>query len=102
MQTTRSQDRIVTHLPRGTRLFHHGGISMTESMKLHFPITAQHNVRTPTGHVGGNGDRATAPGIGNDLCLALMLFGVQHIVLDPRLLEALREQFRNINRRRTH
>ena len=39
------------------------------------------------GHVGGDGDRAEAPGLGDDVRLPLVLLGVEHLVGDAALLE---------------
>ncbi len=45
------------------------------------------DIRTPTGHIGGNSDVAVAfgvlaTGLGHDFCFALMLLGVEHVVLN--------------------
>jgi hypothetical protein len=46
------------------------------------------DVDAATGHVRGDGDAAETPGLGDDLGLARVLFGVEHLVIDA----ALREQ----------
>ncbi len=63
-------------------------------------VAAELDVRTTAGHVGGHGDGALAAGLGDDLRLALVLLGVQHLVLDAALAELLREVFRLLDRGR--
>ncbi len=52
-------------------------------------VTAEHDVGTATGHVGGDGHGARPAGLGDHLRLALVLFGVEHLVLDLFLGEPL-------------
>ena len=52
---------------------------------------AQDDVGAAAGHVGGDGDRAEAAGLGHDLGLALVVLRVQHHVLDALLLQQGRE-----------
>ena len=52
--------------------------------------TAEHDVGTAAGHVGGDGDRARATGLGDDLRFALVLLGVEHFVRRRRLRAAAR------------
>ncbi len=54
-------------------------------------VAAEHDVGASTGHVGGDGDRALAPGLGDDLRLALVVLGVQDLVLDAALAQLLRQ-----------
>ena len=49
-------------------------------------ISAQQNVGTATGHVGGDGDGGFPAGLGDDESLAFVLLGVQDFVLDAYLL----------------
>ena len=58
-----------------------------------FGIAAEQNVGAAAGHVGGDGDLAELSGLGDDLGLALVEFGVEHDVLDAFALEDVREQF---------
>ena len=73
-----------------------------ESCKLGLKITAQHNIGTATRHIGSDGDDARPPRLSNNLCFLLVVLRVQHLVLDTRLLEVLREFLRGLNRRRTY
>ena len=49
-------------------------------------ISAQQNVGTAAGHVGGNGDGGFPAGLGDDESLAFVLLGIQNLVLDAYLL----------------
>jgi hypothetical protein len=40
-------------------------------------VTAEDNVGTAAGHVGGDGDRSWTPGLRDNAGLTLVLFGVQ-------------------------
>ena len=53
----------------------------------HLRVAAEDDVGAAAGHVGGDGDRALAAGLGDDLGLALVVLGVQHVVRDAALLE---------------
>src|SRR3954467_9498124 len=54
-------------------------------------IAAEEDVGAAAGHVGGNGDAPLAPGLRDDLRLALVLLGVQDVMGNAALLEELRE-----------
>ena len=56
----------------------------------HVGIAAELDVGAAPGHVGGDGDAAEAPGLGDDVRLLLVIAGVQHVVRDLRLLEQAR------------
>ena len=45
-------------------------------------VAAEQDVGAAAGHVGGDGDRALAAGLGDDRRLALVVLGVQHVVRD--------------------
>ena len=61
-------------------------------------IAAELDVGAAAGHVGGDGDRAEAARLGDDMRLLLVIAGVQHLVLDLRLLEIFGEQLRLLDR----
>ena len=63
-------------------------------------VSAQHDVGAAAGHVGRDGDGALAAGLGHDLGLALVLLGVQHVVLDAPLVELAREHLGGLDRDR--
>ena len=50
-------------------------------------VAAEQNVGTAAGHVGGDRDHALAAGLGDDECFALVILGVQNLVLDANALE---------------
>jgi len=47
-----------------------------------FRVTTEDDVRTPTGHVGRNGDRAFSASLGDQLRFMLLLFRVQYVVVN--------------------
>src|SRR5512133_29436 len=55
--------------------------------RKHLWIAAEHDVRTATSHVGGNGDCPFAPRLSNDVRFILVVLGIQHVMLDALLLE---------------
>ena len=52
-----------------------------------FGIAAEDDVGAAAGHVGGDGHGSLAAGLGDDLGLALVVLGVEHLVLDAALVE---------------
>jgi hypothetical protein len=58
------------------------------SSHLALDVAAEHDVGAAAGHVGGDGDRRRAAGLRDDLGLALVLLGVEHLVRRCRLLAA--------------
>ena len=61
---------------------------------------AQHDVGAAAGHVGGDGDRLGLARLRDDLGLARVLLGVQHLVRQLLLLQVLRQQLGVLDRRR--
>ena len=61
-------------------------------------IAAEDDVGTAAGHVRGDGHRVLAPGLGDDLGLALVMLGVEHFVLDAPLVEQAGDQFALLDR----
>jgi hypothetical protein len=47
----------------------------------HLRVAAEDDVRAATGHVGGDGDRALAAGLRDDVRLVLVVLGVEHACL---------------------
>ena len=58
-----------------------------------FGVAAEQNVGTAACHVGGDGDHAEAPGLGDDLGFTLVLLGVEHDVADAFALKDRGEPF---------
>ena len=63
-------------------------------------LVAQLDVRTTTGHVGGNRHRAALPRLGHDVGLLLVELGVQHVVRYLAHLEHLAQHLGNLHRGR--
>jgi len=68
--------------------------------QLRLERTAQHDVGTATGHVGGDGDRARPAGLRDDVRFALVLLGVEYFVRDLFLLQQIRQELRRFDRGR--
>ena len=62
-------------------------------------VAAELDVDAAAGHVRGDRDRAGAPGLGDDLALALGVLGlgVEHRVRDARAAQALAEQLGDLD-----
>ena len=60
-------------------------------------VAAQHDIRTAAGHVGGHGDGAELTGLRHDLGLALVVLGVQQVVLDALAGQHLAQQLVLLN-----
>ena len=81
-------------LPTARRVASSGSISSSfQKLARHkFRVAAEQDVRAAPGHVGGDGDRAFASGLRDDLGFALVIFRVQDVVRDADLLQASRDQ----------
>ena len=62
-----------------------------------FGVAAQHNVSTAACHVGGDGHGTQTAGLGNNLGLFHVIFGVKHIVGDAALLQHLAQHLGFLN-----
>ena len=62
-----------------------------------FGITTQHNIRTTTSHIGGNGNCTQLTSLCNDLCFLCVILCVQDFVLDALSFQHAGEQFRFFN-----
>ena len=94
-------DFVVAHLPVGLQALAAGGVYFAlrfQFGELDVQRTAQHDVGTAAGHVGGDGDRARTPGLGNDGRFALMLLRVEHFVRYASGGEFIAQQFRHLDR----
>ena len=63
---------------------------------------AELDVGSAAGHVRRDRHRARLSRAGDDLGLALVVLGVQHVVDDPRALEHARQRLRNVHAHRSH
>ncbi len=57
---------------------------------FHFPVATEQDVGTTTRHVGGDGHRTRATGLGDDFGFLVMVLGVEHLVFDAFLLQQTR------------
>lgn len=96
VETAGSNGGIMALLPLGLNLFGHGGVGMRQIL---FQTTAQHDVRTTTGHVGGDGDRSRPTGLGDDVGFLLMMLGIEHLMRHTGLAQDAGQQFRVLDRR---
>jgi hypothetical protein len=60
---------------------------VADLVDLWFRISAQYYVGASARHVRRDGHHLGAPSLGNDLCFARVLFGIQHLVWKFLLLE---------------
>src|SRR3569623_2243466 len=92
VQAARGQHPYVTALPFFFCTLDHRRLGMlAERRELGLETTAEHDGGAAARHIGGDGHPAGAAGLRYDLCLALVLFGVEHLMLDALLIKQLRE-----------
>ena len=65
-------------------------------------VAAEHDIRTATGHVGGNRNDARLTRLRHDLGFTFVLLGVKHLVFQFFTLEQRRQQLGVFNRGGTH
>ena len=63
---------------------------------------AEHDIGAAAGHVGGDGHLAWRTGLGDDVRLALVLLGVEHLVRDLGLGQKAGQQLGHFDRGGTH
>ena len=63
-------------------------------------VAAEQDVRAAAGHVGGDGDRPAAPGLGDDGGFLLVELGVEDVVRDAVALEHLAQDLALLDARR--
>jgi len=56
-------------------------------LQLHFQVAAKHDIGSAARHVGGDGNGPRQTGIGDNPGLALVLLGIQDLMLDLLLFE---------------
>jgi len=99
VQAARRLHCLVALLPVGLdRGFLLVGRVLAQRVELCFQRTAQHDVGTTAGHVGGDGHRARTAGVGDDGRFAVVLLGIEHFVLHTGLAQVLGQHFRSFNR----
>src|SRR5450756_1767489 len=65
-------------------------------------IAAEQNIDTSARHVGGNGNRASAARLGDDLSFFFVIFGIENLMLDAKLLQLMAQPFGFLDGTRTH
>ncbi len=68
----------------------------------HFGITAEQDIGSAPGHVGGNGNGTATSGLGDNLRFALMMLGIEDIVRDAPLFKHLGQRFGLFDGDRAH
>ena len=86
-QTAQRLDLLVFLRPLGsqTGYFHFFGSRIKQLVRFNafnklFNVAAQHNVGSPAGHIGSNRDHVGPSSLGNNVCFARMLLGVENLV----------------------
>ena len=83
------------HLFRDLHFFHLG-------CGKELRVTAEHNIGTAPRHIRGDRNSAELTGLRDDLRLALMILGIEHIVRNTCSLEHFGKQFALFNADRAH
>src|SRR5262249_51608225 len=73
------------------------GLLAQDGIEVAGGIASQQDVGTTARHVGRDGDRATAPGLGDDLCFTLVVFRIEHVMLHSLLIEEIGKVFRGLD-----
>ncbi|MNS79883.1 hypothetical protein D3C72_1135470 [compost metagenome] len=102
VQTTGGQHRIVTHLPVSFDLRNLFWRWVFQLGHFGLPATAQHDVGTTTRHVCGDGNRSRITRLRNDIGLFGVEFSVEHVVLNARFIQLVRDHFGFFDRDSTH
>ena len=67
-----------------------------------FGVTAKHDIRAAARHIRGDRHRAELTGLGNDLRFLLMIFRIEHFMLDTALFEHRAQKLGLFNGDRAH
>src|SRR4029077_19036214 len=93
---------LLAHLGNARVLVLFGEIRIVADLvDLWFRVSAQYYVGASARPVSGDGPHLGAPSLGNNLCFAGVLFGVQHLVWKFLLLKQFCQEFRVLDRSRT-
>ena len=108
MQATRVDDMLVQRLPFIVEKLHPALLVRVSQRRIGFDqlrllldVTAQDDVGTAPGHVGGNRDGFRSSGLRDDFSFARVLLGVQHVVRQLGFGQNRRQQLGVFNRCRT-
>ncbi len=101
MQAARFDHLLMALLPVSLDLCDLFGSRVFQIGDLDFPVAAQQDVGTTTGHVGGDGQRTRTTGLRNDFRFLFVELGVQNLVLDAFLVEQIGHVLGSFDGRRT-
>ena len=88
----------MTSLPLHSEFFPGHVIQrFTQRGQFGLQITAQHNVSAASRHIGGDGHDPRPARLGNNLCLLLVILGIEHLMLNILLLKSLGQLLRRFN-----
>ena len=85
----------------GDQLIGHASLTQVSLGQI-LGVTAQHDIGTTAGHVGGHGDRAQLTGLSHDLSFLLVVLCVQDVMLDALALEHVGQLLRLLNGHGAH
>ncbi len=102
VQAARRGHLFMAITPRGVNALEVCFVGILDRVNLCLRTAAEHDVGTASGHVGGNGDGAGSAGLGDDMRLALMLFGIEDFVRNFRTLQQLGNPFGRLDRGCAH
>ena len=91
MEAARVEHSLMALFPSGSRCIALNFV--IEGRNLSFQIAAKHNIGSPTGHVGRNGNHTGTTRLRDNLGFLLVVFRIQYFVVNTRLLEVSRELF---------
>ncbi len=102
MQSACFDDLLMASLPfiLDTLNISLGGVVHTGHFS--FPVATQYNISTASGHVGGYRYMPRTSSLGNDLCLRTVMFRVEDLVGNARLLHQLRDKLGAFHRSRAY
>src|SRR5258708_8918809 len=101
MEAAGGHHLLMPFAPVVVNLLELGLVGILDGVDLCLRTAAEHDVRAAAGHVGGDRDRTGTAGLGDDVCLTLMLFGIEYFVRNLRALQELRKPLRGFNRVRS-
>ena len=98
MQSAGCYHLVMLDLPFGFKSCHLFRTNRFRIFNKRLPVTTQDNICSTTCHIGGNGHGFWATCLGDNFSLALMLLGVQYVMLHAFLIKQIRQLFTGLNR----
>src|SRR3984893_11870582 len=93
METAGGHYLLMPFAPVVVNLLQLSLVGILDGVDLRLRTAAEHDVRAAARHVGGDRDRTGTPGLGDDVRLTLMLFGIEHLVRDLLAMKKLEKPF---------